>query len=339
MKHYSRFAVCAFHGILQAIPLAAALAASAETAKPSYTTIDVTGAVVTFAQNINQNGVIVGFYESTDNDVHGYVRSTDGTIESVDGPDAVATYPGQINNKGEIVGYYHGTDQVFHGFFRTAEGAMTMIDGSGAGTGNAQGTITTALTENAVIAGYEIDRNGVNHGIICKNSNHCSVFDAPDAGAGSGQGTVTYSINDRDETAGYYIDSENVQHGFVRTAAGNFTEFDVPTAVVTAPFKLNNSGVITGCGPLQRQNASDLGILRPMQARKPPERAVRVPNRLPSISPTPILHFRSPPPGAVGLFASWSMPCCRKTGAWTSVHLSASRATEKRCRQKGPVSV
>jgi uncharacterized membrane protein len=81
-----------------------------------FTTIDVSGAILTVAQGINNAGTIVGIYLD-DEGFHGFVRSRKGDFTTVDAPGASGdTEINSINAKGEIVGFYVDAGGVQHGF-------------------------------------------------------------------------------------------------------------------------------------------------------------------------------------------------------------------------------
>jgi probable HAF family extracellular repeat protein len=51
---------------------------------------------------------------------HGFVRSTDGTVTTIDPPgDVDGTYAESINTKGTIVGFYYDSNHAAHGFLWT----------------------------------------------------------------------------------------------------------------------------------------------------------------------------------------------------------------------------
>ena len=85
------------------------------------TQIDVNDATQTTCRGINANGEIVGRF-----DTHGYVRSTDGTIETIDFPGATSTVVGAINPRGDIVGRF-ATPGVVHAFLRRKGGQLVEL--------------------------------------------------------------------------------------------------------------------------------------------------------------------------------------------------------------------
>jgi hypothetical protein len=93
----------------------------------TYTVFDPprSGAHSSFAEAINDNGVVVGEYRDANLVRHGYMRQTDGTVVSFDDPDAAqlplsianqGTDPRGINASGAVLGYYTDANGVRHGF-------------------------------------------------------------------------------------------------------------------------------------------------------------------------------------------------------------------------------
>jgi len=93
----------------------------------TYTVFDPPDAVSSFAESINDNGIIAGEYRDANLVRHGYVRQADGTFVSFDEPNAaqvaatngnIGTAPRHINLSGAIVGFYSDSAGVRHGFIR-----------------------------------------------------------------------------------------------------------------------------------------------------------------------------------------------------------------------------
>jgi uncharacterized membrane protein len=93
----------------------------------TYTFFEPTQAVSSFAEGINDNGVVVGEYRDTALIRHGYIRQPDGTIISFDDPNAaqlpvsaaiLGTEPRRINLSGQIVGSYSDSAGVTHAFIK-----------------------------------------------------------------------------------------------------------------------------------------------------------------------------------------------------------------------------
>jgi uncharacterized membrane protein len=96
----------------------------------SYTVFDPpqAGAQTSFAEGINDDGVVVGEYRDVNLVRHGYLRQLDGTFVSFDEPNAaqlplsstnLGTIPRSINATGEVAGLYTDANGVRHGFIAT----------------------------------------------------------------------------------------------------------------------------------------------------------------------------------------------------------------------------
>jgi hypothetical protein len=119
----------------------------------------------TFANSINDDGVIVGYYVDASDGFHGFVRAADGTITTINAPGAgtgtssltgyqLGTKALSINDDGVIVGYYIDANEAYHGFMVSASGAITSFNAPGAVEQEATGTFPTSINGNGVIVGY-----------------------------------------------------------------------------------------------------------------------------------------------------------------------------------------
>lgn len=93
----------------------------------NYTVFDPpqSGAHTSFANGINDDGVVVGEYRDANLVRHGYIRNLDGTFTILDDPDAaqlplsatnLGTIPRRINASGAIAGLYTDANGVRHAF-------------------------------------------------------------------------------------------------------------------------------------------------------------------------------------------------------------------------------
>jgi hypothetical protein len=224
--------------------LALGLSASAQDYNATLITFDAPGAATvsspacapdcgTTPLDINDRGVIVGFYTDTDIVPHGFLRTPDGQITSFEAPGAglgsgldEGTVAFAINDRGVIAGQFQDSSYLFHGFVRYPDGAFSTFDAPGAGTEANQGTLGTGINVAGEVVGYYIDGNNVIHGFLRAPDGALATFDAPGAGTGTYQGTDAQSINPAGEINGFYIDANNVNHGFVRAPDGTITTFE-----------------------------------------------------------------------------------------------------------------
>jgi hypothetical protein len=68
--------------------------------------------------SLNDWGAITGIYIDANSVFHGYLRSPEGRIVTVDPVGSTYTFPDGINDLGRITGYYLDANNVFHGFLR-----------------------------------------------------------------------------------------------------------------------------------------------------------------------------------------------------------------------------
>lgn len=93
-----------------------------------FTTFDAPGAGTSSYQgtgcpsdcptSLNDLGAIMGSYIDTNSVLHGYLRSPNGNIATVDPVGSVFTWSSGLNDFGAITGYYADANNVYHGFLR-----------------------------------------------------------------------------------------------------------------------------------------------------------------------------------------------------------------------------
>jgi hypothetical protein len=71
--------------------------------------------------SINDLGAITGSYWDANFVSHGYLRSPEGKIVTVDPVGSIYTFPDGLNDLGSITGYYIDASGVYHGFLRTQD--------------------------------------------------------------------------------------------------------------------------------------------------------------------------------------------------------------------------
>jgi len=95
----------------------------------------------TSGANINDAGVIVGYYLDGANLGNGFVRAANGTITTFDAPSpAHSTVANSINASGVVAGDWADPGAYIHGFVRNSSGVITTFDAPGEGAGFIQGT-------------------------------------------------------------------------------------------------------------------------------------------------------------------------------------------------------
>ena len=208
------------------------------------------GSVSTEGYNINQDGSIVGHYDSADGRRHGFIaRPATDTAEPGDDPPVIA--PTDLNYTfetidvpgAEILVLTASSDfEDYAGNARSADGekdvGFTLIDGvfTTYEFPGAQSTHFYALANNGNAAGYYVDSEGLHRGVILENG-ELRQYDFPGAVQ-----TEIYGISDATGAlTGNFIDASGVRRGFSAE-----TIVEVPDALTTYADFVNAQGTIVG---------------------------------------------------------------------------------------------
>jgi len=259
-------------GLMLAVGVAAA-------SDPKFTTIDVPGATLTFATDINSEGDIVGVYSDATKKLHGFLLS-DGNLTTIDFPGATQTRAFGINPRGNIVGDYKDTGGGNHGF-QLRDGVFASIEFPGATFTDAWG-----ISPKRDIAGTYVDANGKQHAYLLNKHGEFVTLDPPFSFAqaqihgvnsnGDAVGCVfpfpdgtkmrsllvrdgeyitndfpdsmmsmNWKINARGWMVGHYADAGGKTHGYLAKGS-RYTTVDFPGAVFTEARGINDSKDIVG---------------------------------------------------------------------------------------------
>ena len=204
----------------------------------------VPDSVGTEGWNINQDGSIVGHYDTTDGRRHGFIaRPAEITVprrigaplgytfESIDVPGVDFLALAASSDFGDYAGSTRSADGEKMVGFTLIDGVFTTHDFPGA-----QGTYFYALGNNGVAAGHYQDSNGLYHGVILENG-ELRQYDFPGAVQ-----TEIYGISDATGAlTGNFIDASGVRRGF----SGD-TIVEVPDASTTYADFVSWTGHIVG---------------------------------------------------------------------------------------------
>ena len=208
--------------------------------------LKVPSSVSTEGWNINQDGSIVGHYESADGRVHGFIARPAAPVD----PDPVVT-PTTFNYTFESIDV-PGVDflaltassdfEDYAGYTQRADDgkavAFTLIDGvfSTYDFPGSQETRFYALGNNGNAAGYYVDSDGLHRGVVLENG-ELRQYDFEGAVQ-----TEIYGISDATGAlTGNYIDASGVRRGF----SGNEI-IEAPGAPETYADFVNASGRMVG---------------------------------------------------------------------------------------------
>ena len=209
------------------------------------------GSVSTQGWNINEDGSVVGYYDTADGRRHGFIARPDADTaphvshEPVEISSAGAAYtfesidvPGvdflQVTASSDFEDYAGNTRQAdgekMVGF-TLIDGIFTTYDFPGA-----KHTYFYALGNNGDAAGHSEDSEGLHHGVVLKDG-ELKQYDFPGAVE-----TFIHGISDATGAlTGNYIDAEGVRRGF---SGDIIVEF--PGAVETYADFVNEQGSIVG---------------------------------------------------------------------------------------------
>ena len=179
----------------------------------------VPGSVTTEGWNINQDGSIVGHYESADGFTIGFIAKPVAPVDDIPiaKPDALSFTFESIDVPGvEFLALSASSDfEDYAGYTRSPDGekdvAFTLIDGAFATYDfpGAQNTYFFALGNNGNAAGHYEDSDGLFHGIVLENG-ELRQYDFPGAVQ-----TEIYGISDTTGAlTGNFTDDSGIRRGF-----------------------------------------------------------------------------------------------------------------------------
>ncbi len=212
--------------------------------------LQVPGSVSTEGWNINQDGSVVGHYDSVDGRRHGFIaRPTAETAAPVEDPSLVSSVSDNytfetidIPGVGFLALTASSDFEDYAGYTKSADGekdvAFTLIDGvfMTYDFPGSQNTYFYALGNNGNAAGHYQDSDGLYHGVILENG-ELRQYDFPGAVQ-----TEIFGISDATRAlTGNFIDASGVRRGF----SGD-TIIEVPEALATYSDFVNASGGLVG---------------------------------------------------------------------------------------------
>jgi hypothetical protein len=223
----------------------------------TVTLFDVNGAE-TFVQGMSDDGTVVGSYQASDGQLHGFSRSPAGVISEVALPGADFVAPYGLNNAGStLVGIYRESGTFTNLGFLAAGGSMVTIppiDGS-------TGAVAVAVSDTGYSAGFYEYPQLPETGFVRAPDGTTTAFKAVQSAGPYTPQTEPAAVNDAGVVAGTYKALKCIENcrtviakGFVRDAAGQLTMFSVGgSRSKTFVSDLNNAGQVTGWADVPRQ--------------------------------------------------------------------------------------
>jgi len=211
--------------------------------------LQVPDSVSTEGWNINQDGSVVGHYDSPDGRRHGFIaRPTRDvaqisdesvvsppnfhyTFESIDVPGVDFLALTASSDFGDYAGYTRSADGEKEVGFILSDGVFTTYDFPGS-----QKTHFYALGNNGIAAGHYEDSEGLSHGVILEDG-ELREYNFPGAVE-----TFIYGFSDATGIfTGSFIDTSSVRRGF-----SGETTLEYPEASATYADFVNAEGLIVG---------------------------------------------------------------------------------------------
>ena len=178
--------------------------------------LKVPDSVGTEGWNVNQDGSVVGHYDTADGRRHGFIArpaqesvvrpppDLSYTFESIDVPGVDFLAVTASSDFQDYAGNMRGPEGQKDVAFTLIDGVFTTYDFPGS-----QGTYFYALGNNGVAAGHYKDSNGLFHGVILENG-ELRQYDFPDAVE-----TEIYGYSDSTGAlTGSFVDTSGVRRGF-----------------------------------------------------------------------------------------------------------------------------
>lgn len=206
----------------------------------SFSTLDVPGASLTYADAINNIGQVAGSFNDASGP-HGFV-ATHGQVTRIDppyGPLNTNLFGIGMNDLGQIVGQASVTDSngriVGSTGFLESFGRFLPVNAP-----NADLTQPLGINDEGQIIGLFVDASGTTHGFL-KTLDAYTIIQNPNASGAS----IPFGINNFGQIVGWF-DEGAATHGFLY-ANGSFTTIENPAAPdATFATGINDLGQIVG---------------------------------------------------------------------------------------------
>ena len=190
----------------------------------NYIQIDYPGAKDTYVYGMNDQGQVVGYYDTAGGLISGFLWSS-GVFRQLDYPQSLSTYVFGISNDGTIAGYY-----------TLASGSYGFTYNLNTDTLNVgpQGVTLRAINNNDQVLAHPLGTP--NYYIAAQGGSSSQLPAYP------GAVSTTYrGINSSGSATGWFTDAGNAQHAFLYSG-GSFVA--IPCPAVSGAFGMNDSGTV-----------------------------------------------------------------------------------------------
>jgi uncharacterized membrane protein len=200
--------------------------------------VNLHGEFQTQVAEINNNGVMVGYYQDAKGYYHGYILNGK-KLTRLNHPKGTNTLATAINFNGQIkvVGSYTNSSGNSVGFrYTPATKKFTDIPSPKGATSSYTGGMND---KGWIVGGYQ-DSSGVSHGFLLQGKKYTSL-DVPDATA-----SYAYGINNKGNITLTWVNSSSAYEGALYNySAKTYTTINVPGANGSEASYINNEGDIT----------------------------------------------------------------------------------------------
>jgi probable HAF family extracellular repeat protein len=163
------------------------------------TFITYPGSIATTCGGINDSGVIVGTYEDSSSQWHGFLykagKYTEQSLLFING----------INNVGTLVGAYLGPGAANGVAYGSLATPTTFASYESVQVPGAKSIATYAINDSAAMVGVYTNSSGTIHGLLYENKK-VTIIDDPNAEAAT---TTAYGINTAGEIVGSYTNGSD----------------------------------------------------------------------------------------------------------------------------------
>lgn len=202
-------------------------------AKPVNFLFDAPGATATGAVAVNAQGWVVGNYSDAQHAWHGFLRTPDGIITTVDPAGARDSTVSSINDAGTIAGAYRDESFTPHIFTLSSEGTWSSFEIPGA-----TDIFDAYINASGVLAGTYTDRSNKQYGYV-------RAVDGTIAQISFSTDTRVTAINAQGAVVGM-VSNNFDSIAFVRAPDGNMTTFQIDGVSPTLASDINSAGTVVG---------------------------------------------------------------------------------------------
>ena len=200
----------------------------AHSAPETFRIIDIPNGTHVFADDINNRGVVVGYFSDPNFVEFGFLKS-ERFIGVIEAPNAALTVAEGINDHNEITGTTVAIGSSLSQGFVLSNGQFTVFSAS-----PGAGITPTGINNRGDIVGF------VNVDGFLRSNGTFTTIRVPRSIA-----TRANGINDRGHIVGEFTSAALQVHGFL-LSRGRFLTFDVPNASDTKPRDINNFDEVVG---------------------------------------------------------------------------------------------